>query len=553
MNIDLLRNIYWDNAYLITDINRLLDSVRIHDLGGIWTKVKTISTGLAQNINRYYQFQSSEGITIIDLDQLMQVLQHIYTAQEQKDYILMGDYYEWEILPLLYQMQSRITDVMKDEPLYHIDWLEKNLNLIRQQDESLYAQLVSLDYSTIRYQYCMEPSNAGYYTLSIIESDHKTFLHSNIDPMQEARKFAGYNYRIEKECYLAVGMGLGYSAFAFKELFSDIELVAAEPDLNILYCACLCQDLTGIIPNIRFIYGDEIWSEVRKELAQGAELILYPPTLSRVRDKSLRRRFEDMMNRKNGIRRHESTFYQNHRSNLRCCDNYIDTIGSSIKGKKVIIAAGGPSLDNNIKQLHNISESYCVIAVGTVFGKLLNLGIRPDYVIASDVNAYHQFEHNLTEQIPVLLLSTADRRIAQNYQGKKYLICHTDYGEAADYAVEHGYQVYDSGGSVTTLALDLAIRMEAESIAFIGLDLAYDGDRFHAADTQYEVSKSVGDYTVSGLHGETLCTDYNFIQYKQWIEERIIQNDVTMTIYDASEGGARIDNTVLITLHDYIN
>ena len=87
----------------------------------------------------------------------------------------------------------------------------------------------------------------------------------------------------------------------------------------------------------------------------------------------------------------------------------------------------------------------------------------------------------------------------------------------------------------------------------IGLDLAYDGERFHASDTRDEKTNAVGDHVVTGIHGEQLRTSYNFIQYKEWIEERLQEDDVTMNVYDASEGGARIEHTKMIALTEYLS
>ena len=82
--------------------------------------------------------------------------------------------------------------------------------------------------------------------------------------------------------------------------------------------------------------------------------------------------------------------------------------------------------------------------------------------------------------VPMLYLSTAYKGYAMNYQGKKYLICQNGYKKAEELAKQKGWHLYETGGSVTTTAFDVCIRLGCKSIAFIGLDLAYTGNLAHA-------------------------------------------------------------------------
>ena len=55
-----------------------------------------------------------------------------------------------------------------------------------------------------------------------------------------------------------------------------------------------------------------------------------------------------------------------------------------------------------------------------------------------------------------------------------------------------------------------------------------------------------------GWHGENLATNRPFIMYRRWIERRLIQEDVTMPVYDATEGGAKKEGMMPIRLEDWI-
>lgn len=548
----LLKTIYWNNVNIIECINQTLKYARIHDQGGVWPSVSRISSLLSENLSLIAQLEQQMDIQVADHILLLPVLQVLYEAQQQKDYILMGDYYEGQLIPILYQIQTAIYSIC-EEPLYPREWYECNLNIIRNLDQNLYNELQTIADDHSEQIYRPEPSSTGAYTIAIEEQKSRYYLHSNVDPKKEAAEFAERFYRVEHERYLILGLGLGYHLQELHRLCEDIELIVAEPDIRMIYYACICNDLSQILPNIRFLYGDTIWADFQQVMSRKPKLVIYPPSIRHIQESNVRQRFDDLINRDNGILRHQRVFSQNFRSNLQHCEGYVDEICEDIQGRHVVIVAGGPSLDRNVNALVKDHSNLKILSVGTVYSKLLRIGIHPDYVVASDVNAYHQFENNLTESVPILLLSTADRKIARNYQGKKYLVCQKGYEQAAEYASQKGWNLYDSGGSVTTLALDLAIRMKAASIALIGLDLAYDGERFHASDTRDEKTNAVGDHVVTGIHGEQLRTSYNFIQYKEWIEERLQEDDVTMNVYDASEGGARIEQTKMIALTEYLS
>ena len=551
--IDIFKKIYWDNVKIIDKINHIVEAARIHDIGGVWPLVSNLSAVLSKNLTEILQLQTEITCELIDQEYMSVILQSLLEAQTQNDYILMADLYEGQLLSYIYRIQEMIFSI-SDQPLYQECWWDNNLDAIQQIDHKLYEQLMELhtkkDFEEV---YQLEPSSCGAYTMAIKDRKGRYYLHSNVDPRKEAREFANRHYQIDKERYVILGMGLGYHLQELKKLYEDIEMVVVEPDLMSLHQACCCNDLAELFQQVRIVYGENIWKEMQEELAEETELIIYPPALRHIDDETLRRRFENVMNRQNGSYRHKEIFFQNHRSNLRNCTGYVDAIRDGIAGRHVVIVAGGPSLDRNIIQIAEKHHNICVMSVGTVFDKLLRMNIVPDYVVASDVNAYPQFESHLQSDVPAILLTTADRRIARNYQGKRYLVCQKGYSLAVDYANNKQIQLYDCGGSVTTLALDIAIRMKAASVAFLGLDLAYEGDKFHASGTRYEKAGSIGDYIVTGIYGEQLRTSYNFIQYKEWIENRLLEQDVVMKIYDASEGGARIEHTEIITLEDYLN
>lgn len=178
-------------------------------------------------------------------------------------------------------------------------------------------------------------------------------------------------------------------------------------------------------------------------------------------------------------------------------------------------------------------------------------------MIEADANeriVWH-FNNIEKENVPMFLLSTAAHKLKQSYAGKKYLIFQKDYPKAEEYAKEHGLTLYETGGSVMTTALDIAIRMGCKKIVFLGLDLAYTGNYAHAAGTsRREIPEGSTDLRmVEAIGGEMLYTSRSLTMYRKWIERRIARERASdIAFIDASEGGARIKGTQIKTLKEVI-
>ncbi|MDE6608267.1 MAG: DUF115 domain-containing protein, partial [Lachnospiraceae bacterium] len=114
----------------------------------------------------------------------------------------------------------------------------------------------------------------------------------------------------------------------------------------------------------------------------------------------------------------------NYNSNTKLCPHNADELLGEIRGKKVIVVAAGPSLDKNVHLLKRENRDFLIIAVGTVFGKLVRMGISPDYVAFMDAQerTFRQMEEilPLDLKIPIIVESTACWRFIKYYRGPAY-------------------------------------------------------------------------------------------------------------------------------------
>ena len=143
--------------------------------------------------------------------------------------------------------------------------------------------------------------------------------------------------------------------------------------------------------------------------------------------------------------------------------------------KNVVIVGAGPSVNGQIEMMKKYRNKVIIFATGHITKLLLQEGIRPDAIIITDPqpHMYKQIEGLDTENIPLILLSTASASVINAYKGDIYVAYQKGYQPAEEMAESLNAETFETGGSVTTTALDIALKFGAENIIFVGVDLAY--------------------------------------------------------------------------------
>lgn len=479
----------------------------------------------------------------VDLNYYGQILVGILQAQDNTDYILIADLLELQLVPFLYQVQESLLalNVLLTDDTY----FERNLLVLEKKDKKLANLIRTCEDSN---NIVVEPTSSGYLTMLMRDNSGEYYFHSNVNPVIAAEHFAKQYYNSEEDCYTILGLGLSYHILALLQLDDGIYLNIIEPDLEVIKCACEAMDLTALFGNDHVtLYYDPEFIHLKERLHNSGNLIIHQPSLRHIQNEKIRLAIDKFFIRDSGIRNFGRLFHINFRDNIKSCDGYMDDLEIDFSGKNAVIVAAGPSLDRNVEQLRNRPENTLIIAVGTVFRKMIQMGIRPDYVVFLDAqkHMYQQIEGLENENVPIIVASSACKEIALNYNGPKYLICQNGYNKAEEYAKSKGYRTYETGGSVSTIALDICLQLKCSQIAFIGLDLAYTQGKSHATSTlDCSDVDTDGMIQVEGYYGEKVSATKLFIIYREWIEKRASKQDAIGRVIDATEGGALKKNLI---------
>ncbi|MCR4716282.1 MAG: DUF115 domain-containing protein, partial [Lachnospiraceae bacterium] len=395
--------------------------------------------------------------------------------------------------------------------------------------------------------YNLEETNVGYATVALTDSLGNYYFHSNVDPVWEARALIEDYYVPKCENYIMIGAGLGYGARELLKKNQFSKVTVYEHDARMLKSMISYIDFSKFIDNGRLtIILDDKFEHLTKALeAEDTVVVMHEPSIRNVKDDLIRNQLYMYFYKESGLRKSselmESNFYQNYRN----CRSNVDELESAFSGKKVVIVAAGPSASKHYEALRNRPDDVVIVAVTTIYKKLLAEGIKPDYIVHIDTSSKTVLHiKGVDDDTPLLVLSTAYEGCARVHEGRSYIVYQKGYNLAEEKAMM-GYKLYETGGSVTCVALDVAVQLKAKEVILIGLDLAYTGGLIHAEGSHSTEHNNEADisnaYMVKGYYGDPVPSTLVFDGFIRWFSD-YARRHPDANIINSTEGGADIAN-----------
>ncbi|MCY6959556.1 motility associated factor glycosyltransferase family protein [Clostridium brassicae] len=384
------------------------------------------------------------------------------------------------------------------------------------------------------------------------------FIHSKYFPQKDAKTFIDNNAFIYKgkQHMLSYGIGFGYHA---KELLRRVDknckvyiFDVDEEIFNIGNELNLFEDIKKDNRVELFIgYSKDFMDKFYEKLQLIDDMLVYNPSIE-VLPKNMERfkvALKTFSISRTGMSSFRELAQQNYESNIKESSQSIKTFYEKNKfnDKPVIIVSSGPSLDYNVKYLSDFKGEVQIFAAGSALKTLINNEITPDMIciidaheiIANQVKGYENLD------VPLCFLNTASREAVEIYKGPKYIF----YNEPHEENI-----VIDTGKSVATAILDIAIKGGANPIIFIGQDLAFLNNRTHAKayskvhnlDITVPINKEYEK--VQGVNGELLDTNITLLYFKTWIENKI--SEYPNINFINCSNGAKIKGTTYMELEE---
>ncbi len=389
------------------------------------------------------------------------------------------------------------------------------------------ASIADIDV-TINDKYSMLSTASGY--LTIYDRSKDLLLHSRNDPMLEAMQYVRSFYDTSKSEYYVFGAGMGYAVYQlYKQSEGFTHIILFEPD-DLVYDTAVSYGVLGWIPNDqleRRHYADtkDFLSSAAKE---NAGILINITSAHSMEDGSDKNDIITHWMLQNTIRQYDADIRSNRLRNAMLGYPEAEEYVISNQCEEAVVVAAGPSLSDSMDLLKKWKGDKTIIAVGRTLSKLLNEGIVPDCSVIIDPQEIilKQLPDKDDSRVPILLDDNAYWKFPRLYKGKMYFMKNWSYG-----------------GTVSSAAIEVALRMGAKTIYLIGLDLGYAELQSHAEgiNGSRQMSKT-GLFMVERTDGKKIYTDKHLDYYRKQIEIQI-SNHPDTTFYNMSSTGAKITGT----------
>lgn len=455
--------------------------------------------------------------------------------------------------------------------------LEKNMTVLSARYPELAAQIKNIK-SSGNYQLTSTPAGHGN-LLAKHDSSWISFYNPD-DPVGGVQKYLDSLEMIFSPVVVFMGMGLGYHLDYFiRKLgakMSTRNIIIYEKDIEILYLALSHGDYTGIInhPHIHIFVGDEVDTShipLRTKILvndlfdlRSIKIIPVPGSIKIHREyyqkalEVVKKTARQIMVLVGNDSFDSLVAVENMMLNLKHIlpNPGIIECKDKFKGKPGILVAAGPSLNQNMHLLKGIRDNALIFACDTSLIPLLKKGIRPHFTTSLErtpgTELYYAGLNNL-DGIYYLAMAVLMPETIESFNGRRF----AGYRTYPHYDwLENDKGMLYCGMSVANLVFSVLQYMGCDPIILVGQDLAYarTGETHVRGNIYGEQAPYLAASTaieVEGNDGRPIRSDRSWEIMRLIYEEDIARYQGTCI--NATEGGAKIQGTVIMTLQDAID
>lgn len=455
---------------------------------------------------------------------------------------------------------------------------EKNMNCLKDKRKQLYDKLVEIidnkEYDFSRFN-LIETKN-GQKTVEIIDNGKKFRLNSIYNPQIEAKKWAdSFEFNNLDTPVIMFGLANGIFARAIlNRMNKDSFAIIVEPDIS-LFIYCLYEfDMCDIFSNldvvilIEQINFDKLKDALNKNIDVkliNIQIVCTHPKMDILyRDKckifvgKIRERITKSIGDLYTYMILSDAILDNLFKNfcyIKGSNCVADMIGVIPEDIPFIITAAGPSLDKNVDELKKAEGKAFIMATDRSVGTLVKHNINFDAIITLDASKTIDFlgdEPGKFSNYPLFAGIDSNNEILKNSRARKIWTITSDFWLSLCDKHKLNTTVYSIGGSVATAAFNVARLIGSKIIVLVGQDLAYDGEVSHTGNIKEKIKYNAYSGLIEGIHGEKLKTRADWVKFRDWFEKSIEEIGEDVEVIDATEGGAKIQGTTILTLRETI-
>lgn len=414
------------------------------------------------------------------------------------------------------------------------------------------------------------------------QEDDLIYVHSKYDPIKEAKSFISqYDLSIPR-LYIVYGIGMGYHIdMLIDNMAKGSCVVVIEREIELLLNYSRYNRVAEKMgeKSVILLSGkeDTIISNFREFLLNYDLLSVVPnavnvimPSYEKIYGLEWIREFSrritntmmhgyfiignDLEDTLIGLKQNFENIYEV----IKSAD--IKGLKNQYRDKPAIIVSAGPSLNKNIQFLKESQGKALILATDATLTTLKNHDVLPDTVSSIEriELTYKRFYEgkDIDDRITLVAPPVIKKEIIDSIKGNKLFILKK--GESInDWINEMLEDERDIsvGTSAAHICFSFAKHLGANPIIFIGQDLAYTKEGItHANDVEIKKQANLSTIRnfVKDIHGEMIPTNFAFKNFLVWFETEIARDKSERKYIDATEGGAYITGTELMTLKETI-
>ncbi|WP_026671007.1 motility associated factor glycosyltransferase family protein [Butyrivibrio sp. AE3006] len=389
-------------------------------------------------------------------------------------------------------------------------------------------------------------------------------LNSTYNPSYEAERWAEKQELEHRRTTIAL---MGFSTGVFlkalmKKLRPDTVFFVTEPIESLFAFVCAYVDMTPFLSEGRINFA--ITEKQKNHLADDMihDVATFRPETKGIITPfySTNEKFEKLCE-EIAIMMDSTTNYQkdrgrnalrcrmyswNHMRNAYLLGDLRDRIPSDIP---VIIVSAGPSLAKNVEVLRKVKGHAFILCTDRALLVLEKYGIVPDACISLDAEKSPDYMRvKVAENIPVICsyqLNIGSQKLFNDRRIFYHALAYERSLIGEKVVAQNGL---DQGGNVAGGAFTVCEFLGIKTVIFIGQDLAFlDGK--HHADGKNDGVPQLDVKEIKGIDGGTVKSNDMWIGFRNFFERQIAMHP-EMRVIDATEGGAYIEGTEIMTLEE---
>lgn len=463
-----------------------------------------------------------------------------------------------------------------------MELLEKNCTAIIEKYGCLIKKIEQM---STREDILMREAKNGQGIIGVKRGDRIQLLNSRIDPDYAAAVYAErYSIRLYG-VYFIFGLSDGRHVRKILEGCDETNrIIVCEPDIGIFGRVCSEFDISDILRDKRvFLYIPDVTQTIDNILESVIEDsnigivdfcilpgydLLYKDACESYMDSLIEKIRNTLVHRGTymSFRRMipQHTLYNmkymlgqhNHEQLRRELEKY------DLSRIPAIIVSAGPSLDKNVQELRRAQKKAFIIVVDAAVRTVLKAGVQPDMVCTIDPESPDRFFEGLElKSVNWSCIRLTRPWILEKYGERVfyYGFFQRSWNELLNQELGYNFPDVPSGGSVSSAAFMIAYLLGFKKLILVGQDMAFTNGISHtkgineAFGDNDEYIKSRCLVQVEGNDGSLLDTDFQMWYYKQWFEKIIKQYEGEFEVINATEGGARIEGTKIMSLKSAID